>query len=68
MIDRNALGIAGKWLSAANNGFNELRETVFQARFLGRVPYAVETSVDPVHTTPFQASFADSVGQGQGAL
>lgn len=41
MIDKNALNIANKWFSSTNNGFNELRETVYQARFLGRLPYAV---------------------------
>ena len=41
MIDKNALNIANKWFSITNNGFNELRESVYQARFIGRLPYAV---------------------------
>lgn len=40
MVDRNVMSIAEAWLS------EEHKETVFQARFTGRVPYQVEVSLD----------------------
>eukprot|EP01036_Dinobryon_divergens_P028475 gene28475-37425_t len=68
MIDKNALNIANKWFSSTNNGFNELRETVYQARFLGRLPYAVESSTDPIQTAPYIASNPETVGQDEKSL
>mmetsp|Transcript_20943 Transcript_20943/g.29057 ORF Transcript_20943/g.29057 Transcript_20943/m.29057 type:complete len:164 (+) Transcript_20943:351-842(+) len=52
MMDLNALNIANKWFASTNNGFNELRESVFQARFLHRMPSAVESSTDPITPPP----------------
>ena len=39
-IDKNLLSVAEMWLSP------EQRETVYQARFVDRVPYSVELSLD----------------------
>mmetsp|Transcript_24099 Transcript_24099/g.34496 ORF Transcript_24099/g.34496 Transcript_24099/m.34496 type:complete len:103 (-) Transcript_24099:2246-2554(-) len=66
MMDLNALNIANKWFASTNSGFNELRESVFQARFLHRMPYAVESSTDPI-TPPLHrlaAGVRPSVLQG----
>jgi hypothetical protein len=63
MIDLNALNIANKWFSNTNNGFNEYKEVVYQARFTNRIPYMVETSTDPIHTAPYIASYSVSSTQ-----
>jgi len=63
-IDETTLNIAQKWLqgglslsnssSTANRiGFDEL---VFRARFLERVPYGVELSIDLMRVTPAQST------------
>ena len=39
-VDKNVLAVAELWLNPAQ------RETVYQARFVGRVPYTVELSLD----------------------
>jgi hypothetical protein len=53
-IDVSVMTIANKWLDSQHtssignsNAHIDYKELVFQARFTNRVPYAVETSVDP---------------------
>ena len=46
-VDKNVLTVAELWMSKAQ------RETAFQARFTGRVPYTVELSLDARHPQQF---------------
>ncbi len=63
-IDTNVMNIAQKWLqtpifpaisSHDMMMVNTYKELVFQSRFLYRVPYAVETLIDPITIGPLQA-------------
>ena len=61
-IDKSVMTIANKWLDSQHTGASNVnshlhyKELVYQARFVRRVPYAVETSVDPVHDIPYISS------------
>jgi len=61
-IDETTLNIAQKWLqgglSLSNSSTNRIGydELVFRSRFLQRVPYGVELSIDLMRVTPAQST------------
>lgn len=76
-VDQNVMNLANKWMQTAIRpssqptdasaaaslaSINTYKEIVFQARFLDRIPYAVETLIDPIKFGPLQSSLFTNAG------